>query len=105
MNQSEQTGAKPRVDQSAASAAYVVISPARNEAAFIELTLKSMASQTMKPLRWVIVSDGSTDGTDEIVQKYARVHSWIELIRMPERKERHLSGGLRLMLAVDRLDR
>jgi len=92
MNQSEQTWAKPRVDQSAASAAYVVISPARNEAAFIELTLKSMASQTMKPLRWVIVSDGSTDGTDEIVQEYARVHSWIELIRMPERKERHFAG-------------
>lgn len=51
-----------------------------------------MASQTVTPLRWVIVSDGSTDGTDEIVQKYAAVHNWIELVRMPERTERHFAA-------------
>jgi biofilm PGA synthesis N-glycosyltransferase PgaC len=71
---------------------YVVITPARNEAAFIELTLKSMESQTVPPLKWVIVSDGSTDGTDELVQKYAARKPWIELLRMPERKERHFAG-------------
>jgi len=71
---------------------YVLITPARNEAAFIELTLKSVVAQTVKPLRWVIVSDGSTDGTDELVQKYAAAHPWIELVRMPERKERHFAG-------------
>ena len=71
---------------------YVLITPARNEAQFIELTLESVASQTVRPLRWVIVSDGSTDGTDEIVQKYAGAHSWIELVRMPERRERHFAG-------------
>ena len=68
---------------------YVVITPARNEAAFIELTLKSMANQSDPPLKRVVVSDGSTDGTDELVSKYAAQHSWIELVRMPERKERH----------------
>jgi poly-beta-1,6-N-acetyl-D-glucosamine synthase len=72
--------------------AYVVITPARNEAAFIELTLKSMVVQTTKPLRWVIVSDGSTDGTDDLVRKYAKDNPWIELVRMPERKERHFAG-------------
>lgn len=71
---------------------YVLITPARNEAAFIALTLKSMASQTVKPLKWVIVSDGSTDGTDDIVQRYAAVNDWIELLRMPERKERNFAG-------------
>jgi glycosyltransferase involved in cell wall biosynthesis len=71
---------------------YVLITPARNEANFIELTLKSVVSQTMRPLRWVIVSDGSTDGTDEIVSRYAAEHSWIELLRMPERRERHFAG-------------
>jgi glycosyltransferase involved in cell wall biosynthesis len=40
----------------------------------------------------VIVSDGSTDRTDEIVSKYAAQHDWIELVRMPERKERHFAG-------------
>jgi len=73
-------------------ARYVLITPARNEAAFIELTLKSMTAQTVKPLKWVIVSDGSTDGTDEIVQRYASTNDWIELLRMPERKERNFAG-------------
>src|SRR5215831_2009801 len=71
---------------------YVVITPARNEAQFIELTLKSVTSQTVLPLKWVIVSDGSTDGTDDIVKRYAARHPWIELVRMPERTERHFAG-------------
>jgi len=71
---------------------YAIVSPARNEAAFIELTLRSVAAQTVRPIKWIIVSDASTDGTDEIVKKYAAQHAWIELIRMPERKERHFAG-------------
>lgn len=71
---------------------YVVITPARNEAQFIELTLASVVAQTVRPLRWVIVSDGSTDGTDQIVARYAAQHSWIELVRMPERRERDFAG-------------
>ena len=57
---------------------YVLVTPARNEAKFIELTLKSVVAQTVRPLKWVIVSDGSTDGTDDIVQKYVSRHSWID---------------------------
>jgi poly-beta-1,6-N-acetyl-D-glucosamine synthase len=72
--------------------AYVLITPARNEAAFIEQTIKSVVEQTVLPIKWVIVSDGSTDGTDDIVKKYAAEHTWIELVRMPERKERHFAG-------------
>ena len=71
---------------------YVLISPARNEAMFIEQTIKSVIGQTIRPVKWVIVSDGSTDGTDDIVKKYAAEHAWIELVRMPERKERHFAG-------------
>jgi len=71
---------------------YALITPARNEAEFIELTLKSMMAQTIRPVKWVIVSDGSTDGTDEIVQKYANDNRWIELVRMPPRRERHFAG-------------
>lgn len=72
--------------------AYVLITPARNEAALIERTIKDVVAQTIRPIRWVIVSDGSTDGTDEIVRQYAAHHDWIELVRMPERKERHFAG-------------
>ena len=52
---------------------YVLITPARNEAQFIELALKSVVAQTVLPAKWIIVSDGSTDGTDEIVLNYARI--------------------------------
>jgi biofilm PGA synthesis N-glycosyltransferase PgaC len=71
---------------------YVLVTPARNEAHFIESTIKSVVAQTIRPLKWVIVSDGSTDGTDEIVSRYAVAHEWIQLLRMPERTERHFAG-------------
>lgn len=71
---------------------YVLVTPARNEARMIESTIQSVVAQTVLPLRWVIVSDGSTDGTDEIVSRHAAEYDWIELLRMPERKERHFAG-------------
>jgi len=71
---------------------YVLVTPARNEQDFIELTIKSVVAQTVRPLKWVIVSDGSTDRTDEIVQKHAAQHDWIEFLRMPERTERDFAG-------------
>jgi len=78
--------------KSAGCRSYVLVTPARNEAAFIEQTLRSLVTQTVLPLKWVIVSDGSTDATDEIVARYAVEHRWIELLRMPERHERHFAG-------------
>ena len=71
---------------------YVLITPARNEAEFIGLTIQSMIAQTYRPLRWVIVSDGSTDQTDEIVRKASAQCEWIEFVQMPARKERHFAG-------------
>jgi len=73
---------------------YVLITPARNEAAFIEFTVKAVLAQTAAPVKWVIVSDGSTDGTDETVRKYSSAHPFIELIRMPERRDRHFAGKI-----------
>jgi biofilm PGA synthesis N-glycosyltransferase PgaC len=71
---------------------YALITPARNEAAFIERTILSVVVQTVKPVRWIIVSDGSTDGTDGIVKRYGWLHQWIELLPLPEREERHFGG-------------
>lgn len=71
---------------------YALITPARNEAQFIELTIKSVIAQTVRPILWVVVSDGSTDATDDIVRRYSATHPWIDLIRMPERRERHFAG-------------
>lgn len=71
---------------------YALITPARNEDAFIELTIQSVVSQTVHPLRWLIVSDGSTDRTNEIVTRYALEHDWIELLEMPRRQGRDFGG-------------
>ena len=59
---------------------YVVISPVKNEAAFIEQTIGSMISQTIQPTVWVIVNDGSEDATESIIQKYMQDSSWIRLV-------------------------
>jgi poly-beta-1,6-N-acetyl-D-glucosamine synthase len=71
---------------------YVLITPARNEANSIELTIQSVVAQTIRPMKWVIVSDGSSDETDNIVDKYIGANPWIELVRMPDRRERDFAG-------------
>ena len=71
---------------------YVLITPARNEADHIEKTIRSVIAQTTLPKRWVIVSDGSTDGTDETVKKYQQGRPWLELVCLPERSERHFAA-------------
>jgi biofilm PGA synthesis N-glycosyltransferase PgaC len=71
---------------------YVLVTPARNEAAYIERTIESVVAQTILPLKWVIVSDGSTDGTDEIARTFVAKYDWIELVTLSERKERNFAG-------------
>jgi len=71
---------------------YVLITPARNEEAFIEKTIESMIKQTVLPERWVIVNDGSTDTTSEKVRPYLAYHPWITLVDLPVRKERHFAA-------------
>lgn len=71
---------------------YVLITPARNEEASVEKTIESVIHQTVLPVKWVIVDDGSTDRTAEIVETYAKCYRWIELIRRPPRKDRNFAG-------------
>jgi glycosyltransferase involved in cell wall biosynthesis len=67
---------------------YVLITPARNEQAYIEQTIRSVIAQTVKPEKWIIVSDGSTDRTEEIVRGYLKKYAWMELVRLPEKRDR-----------------
>jgi glycosyltransferase involved in cell wall biosynthesis len=69
--------------------AYVLVTPARNEKDFIELTIKSVVAQTIRPLIWVIVSDRSVDGTDDIVCSYAKRYPFIHLVRNDKPSERN----------------
>jgi len=80
---------------------YVLVTPARNEARFINLTIQSVVRQQLRPLKWIIVSDGSTDGTDEIVNSYCAQHDWIELVKTPERKQRHFAGKVDVLLTLE----
>ncbi|PKN28952.1 MAG: glycosyl transferase, partial [Deltaproteobacteria bacterium HGW-Deltaproteobacteria-21] len=71
---------------------YVLITPAHNEAELIGNTIEAMVAQSRLPAKWIIVSDGSTDGTDEIVREYSRRFDWIGLLRMPEHKDRQFAA-------------
>ncbi len=73
---------------------YVVITPVRDESAFIEKIIKSMIAQTVLPREWIIVDDGSTDGTPNIVKRNCHQYGWIKLIRNPAvRNRRDIGGG------------
>ena len=71
---------------------YVLITPARNEETFIAETLDSVVAQTVLPERWVIIDDGSTDQTAEIVERYAKRYPWIELVRRVQDPDRSFAS-------------
>jgi len=59
---------------------YIIITPVRNEEAYIEKTIQAVINQTLKPIEWIIVNDGSMDGTKDIVEKYIGKFPWIKKI-------------------------
>ncbi len=71
---------------------YALITPAWNEESHLEEVLRSVEGQTLLPVRWVIVSDGSTDRTDELAQSYVRQFPWIRLLRLERSAVRHFAG-------------
>lgn len=71
---------------------YILITPAKNEEKYIETTIKSVVNQTITPYKWYIISDGSTDRTDEIVKQYKNQYSFIELIRNDNTEDRNFAS-------------
>ena len=71
-----------------------VISPVRDEAQYARRTLDSMVAQTVRPDRWVIVDDGSTDETPAILAEYAAAHDWITVVRREDRGHRAVGPGV-----------
>ncbi len=71
---------------------YVLLTAAHNEEAYIEETIRSVVAQELRPKVWVIVSDGSTDRTDEIVKQYAQRHAFIRLVRREKDENRRFAS-------------
>jgi len=83
---------------------YALVTAVYNEGQHLESTIAAVASQTLLPVRWVVVDDGSTDRTADIVQQHARTLPFIELVRLDRHlshsfvsKVRALNEGLRLI--------
>jgi glycosyltransferase involved in cell wall biosynthesis len=91
-----------------AVAPYIIITPAHNEEAFIEKTILSMINQTVRPLKWIVVNDNSTDRTGEIAEQYAKQYDFIRLVNLSRsggrdfgNKVRAFNRGLAEVQALD----
>jgi poly-beta-1,6-N-acetyl-D-glucosamine synthase len=73
---------------------YVLISPCRDEAAFMRRTLDSVAAQTVRPARWIVIDDGSTDATPQILEEYAARLPFLRVVRRSDRGKRAVGPGV-----------
>lgn len=73
---------------------YLLVTPCRNEADYMRITLDSVVAQTVQPDLWVIVDDGSTDATPDILAEYAEKHSFIQIITRENRGHRSVGPGV-----------
>jgi len=73
---------------------YVIVSPCRDEAAYMRRTLESVIAQTLPPALWVVVDDGSTDATPAILAEYAARLPWLRVVRRDDRGRRSVGPGV-----------
>jgi biofilm PGA synthesis N-glycosyltransferase PgaC len=73
---------------------YALISPCRNEAAYMRQTLDSIVQQSRRPARWIIVDDGSSDATASILSEYSDRHEWISIVTRADRGHRAVGPGV-----------
>lgn len=73
---------------------YLLISPCRDEAGYMRQTLDTVIAQTIRPARWIIVDDGSTDDTPRILDEYAQRHPWIRVVTRKDRGRRAVGPGV-----------
>lgn len=71
---------------------YILITPAHNEELLIKQTIQSVTSQSVKPIRWVIVDDASTDRTAEIANHYCFEYDFLKVVRIKRKIGRHFGN-------------
>src|SRR5664279_4709427 len=75
--------AEENASQHSSHPRIALITPLRDEEKFIEALIISIINQQVRPDKWLIVDDGSTDTTPAIVQKYCREFHFIEFLQLP----------------------
>jgi biofilm PGA synthesis N-glycosyltransferase PgaC len=73
---------------------YAIITPCRDEADYARITLESITKQSVPPALWVIVDDGSTDATPQILKEYAEKFPYIKIVRREDRGRRSVGPGV-----------
>jgi glycosyltransferase involved in cell wall biosynthesis len=73
---------------------YIIISPVRNEAEHLGRMIDSVISQSVRPARWIIVDDGSSDDTGRIIDEAALRHDWITALHRDDRGRRRAGEGV-----------
>jgi len=73
---------------------YVLISPCRDEADYMRQTLDSVIAQSVQPAKWVIVDDGSTDASPQLLAEYCGRHNWIQVVTRRDRGRRLVGPGV-----------
>ncbi len=64
---------------------YIILSPVRDEERYIARTIEAVTGQSVRPVQWIIVNDGSTDSTGSIVEEAAQLYPWINLVNVQDR--------------------
>src|SRR5262249_55977554 len=73
---------------------YLLISPCRDEEKHMRETLDSVVNQSIRPTKWVIVDDGSTDTTPQILAEYQSKFPWIDVVTRDNRGRRAVGAGV-----------
>ncbi len=73
---------------------YCLITPCRDEARYARRTVDAIARQSVPPATWIIVDDGSTDSTPQILAESAARLPYLRVLRRPDRGDRKLGGGV-----------
>jgi glycosyltransferase involved in cell wall biosynthesis len=81
---------------------YVVISPVRDEAQYLDETIRCVVEQTVRPMRYILVNDGSSDATLEIIERWAAQYPWILPVHRPDAKR---NGTRSMEESASQLDR
>jgi biofilm PGA synthesis N-glycosyltransferase PgaC len=71
-----------------------LITPVRDEQAYLPLTIESVVRQTCRPVEWVLVNDGSKDNTADIIEAASREHPWIRAVHRKDRGHRKWGAGI-----------